>query len=53
MVDGKETDKVDLSWDNDTTIELPKEAVGKYVHVYLNSEDGQQQNVGEFTITVE
>ena len=53
MVDGKEIDKVDLSWDNETTIELPKEAVGKYVNVFLNSENGQQPNVGEFEITVE
>ena len=37
----------------DTTIELPKEVVGKYVHVYLNNEDGQQPNVGEFKITLE
>lgn len=52
-VEGKEERHVDLNWDNETIIVLPDEAVGKYIYSTIKIEGGQQQKVGEFTVTVE
>ena len=52
-VEGKEERYVDLNWDNETIIVLPDEAVGKYIYSTIKIEGGQQQKVGEFTVTVE